>query len=559
MAAASFATFFANPRLTTHTTISSNASANSLMAQIPSLPQQPAIARAPSSSTLPNNSAMLVICPTKSLEEDLLKSTSKYNVKAVAINMDTLDQARKEKRDLWELARRDADLVFLAPEQLNSRGLWQALQDAEFWNRIVCVSVDEAHLMNTWGKKFQKAYDEIGLTRARLKSACVILAVTATMQSGGPFKSVCHSLGLAGQDLHIIRRSNARPNVKLCIRDMKSGINGRSFPELRWVLTANRNILIYCPTIRISFHLMTYLWHQMDCAHGERAKRLRMYNALNWPSYNQETLELVHSVDGTTSQITVATDALLVGFDARKIADVVIVGEPETVDDVRQKEGRANRDGSIKDARALLYVTLATRTKASKVIEQAESEGRSGVGVGRKAAGITTVGSASTTEFSVAKLLTASCLTASMDDIYHNPPSTLPCSCASRADRPLPSQPSACNCSQCIPEDIPPPRPAPRRPRDHPSIALGFMCHPTTKLSESARSQATTRLEDFRVKIANAEHVSGAYHMIPSYVFLPDVALRRLVDNLEAAMDSQQAMDSVIQEFTILKQHGDAL
>ena len=70
---------------------------------------------------------------------------------------------------------------------------------------------------------------------------------------------------------------------------LTSEITSTAFPELLWVLSAGRKILIYCATIALGYNVTKFLWNSVEGSLAERRMFLWMYNSLNWPSYNQET------------------------------------------------------------------------------------------------------------------------------------------------------------------------------------------------------------------------------------------------------------------------------
>ncbi|KAI0038453.1 hypothetical protein FA95DRAFT_1505665 [Auriscalpium vulgare] len=269
----------------------------------------------------PLNPVLLVICPTKSLEEDMAEFIQKLGLKTLAINTDALSDAGPKGKDSLRLeARNRAALVFLAPEQLNTKAFWQCLEDPVFQVRALGTAIDEVHILLTWGAKFRKAFSEIGLLRARMRSSTTILAVTATMKSGAPLRDVYRSLGLRDGNFFLLRRSNMRPNIQQVVRVMHSGIAGAEFPEFLHILYKKRKTIISCSTIALSVGVMTYLWRSLTGPSAAREKRLRMYNSLNWPEFNRKTRALMDLPN--TGLIVIATDTLAVGFDRPDIEDV---------------------------------------------------------------------------------------------------------------------------------------------------------------------------------------------------------------------------------------------
>src|ERR1700720_4736125 len=94
-------------------------------------------------------------------------------------------------------------------------------------------------------------------------------------------------------------------------------------------------------TINLGFCVYAYLCYQaVDDPSIE--KRIRLYNALNWPTYNEKTRELMDN--DAMCQIVIGTDTLLVGVDIGSVQDVIILDEPEDIDDLFQKFGQPGRD-----------------------------------------------------------------------------------------------------------------------------------------------------------------------------------------------------------------------
>ena len=111
-----------------------------------------------------------------------------------------------------------------------------------------------------------------------------------------------------------------RHDIQLIFREMPSGLAGTTFPELNWVLDEKDNSLIFCKTISVGFRLAAHLW---QVARSKKmtnmSLRIRLYNSLNWPSYNSETLGFLNntSSSATGGSVTIATDTLSVGWDSR--------------------------------------------------------------------------------------------------------------------------------------------------------------------------------------------------------------------------------------------------
>ena len=109
------------------------------------------------------------------------------SLSVIIINQETTQSARENGLpDLWHRAQSDQKLsmILISPEQLKSKDYASALANPSFYRRIYALSVDEVHLLLTWGKSFRQPFRQIGLARSRLPDDTVLIALTATMRGG---------------------------------------------------------------------------------------------------------------------------------------------------------------------------------------------------------------------------------------------------------------------------------------------------------------------------------------------------------------------------------------
>ncbi|KAJ7853175.1 hypothetical protein B0H14DRAFT_2354449, partial [Mycena olivaceomarginata] len=145
---------------------------------------------------------------------------------------------------------------------------------------------DEFHLLNTWGASFRKDFQQTGFVKARMDDRHNPWVLTsATVRDGAPFDNICRLLGL-NDNFHLIRRSSFRPDIQILFRDLVSPISGNSFPELHWIISENRPSVIY-KTISLGSRIYADLLRKAKLT--TETKRIRMYNSLNFESYNAET------------------------------------------------------------------------------------------------------------------------------------------------------------------------------------------------------------------------------------------------------------------------------
>lgn len=301
--------------------------------------------------------AMIVVCPTKALQYDMEPKFSSNGLTTVVINPDVTELSQRTDRDgkkkLWQKAV-TVNIIILAAEQLKTKEYEMVLEDPSFTSRVIAFGVDEVHLLNSWGAEFRPALRQIGTMRVRMPGSPILMGLTATLRCGSPSSAVCSLLHLREGAFHLIRLSNARHDICIIVRQMQSGVRSLRFPELDWVLQANRKIIIFCTTISFGFRIVSYLWHRAS-DFPDRLDRIRMYNSLYPASYNAQTLEFMH--DDPRPRVTIATDTLAVGIDAPNTDDVILIGDvPVTTDDILQKAGRI-RDGRGRDSR-LIFIDL---------------------------------------------------------------------------------------------------------------------------------------------------------------------------------------------------------
>ncbi|KAH9912092.1 P-loop containing nucleoside triphosphate hydrolase protein, partial [Epithele typhae] len=328
--------------------------------------RRPSLCPQPPPEHFRRRAAMVVVCPTMALQGDMVPKFSAVGLRPLVINKNTLDEGLRSKNsNLWSAAS-DYDALIIAPEQLTSKGFENLLKVPSYQSRVVAIGVDEAHLLNTWGKTFRQDFQHIGPLRARFNHSPVLIALTATLRGASvtdrreasPFRSVCNSLGLHEGYFHVLRRSNARHDLQFDLRMMKSSASSTSFPELDWVLAAPRNILIFCRTIKFTHQIQSYLTSKLSSGQASSAtqsERVRSYHSLNWESYNTATLARLRSSQGHL--VVLATDALSIGIDVREVDDVIIFegALPDDLESLLQKAGRV-RDGREKGSRLIVYL-----------------------------------------------------------------------------------------------------------------------------------------------------------------------------------------------------------
>ncbi|TFY59485.1 hypothetical protein EVJ58_g5747 [Rhodofomes roseus] len=233
---------------------------------------------------------MLVFCPTKALEHDMEPKFQAAGLSTLVINANTTKAAAAVRRDgnLWKVGLSKKAVILLSPEQLATPGFFSLINDPSFAARIMALNVDEAHLLDSWGAQFRPLFREIGNVRARLPGNPILIALTATICPGPQTKTVMEFFGM--RQCHVIRRSNARYDVRWIFRTTDAGPTSREFPELDWVLEGDRRVIIFCETISFAHRILSYLRRKAKHLPGYK-DRVRVFTSISSESYVSKTLE----------------------------------------------------------------------------------------------------------------------------------------------------------------------------------------------------------------------------------------------------------------------------
>ncbi|KAJ7118582.1 P-loop containing nucleoside triphosphate hydrolase protein [Mycena crocata] len=458
--------------------------------------------------TFPKNPAIVVVCPTNSIEQQM--NMARLGVTALMINADTVAAARIRGEDLWNKAREAVSMLILGPEQLISKGFQDLLKFEPFYDRVCALGVDEIHLLHMWGLAFRKAFTQIGFMRARFRSGIPIIGLTATLLSEAKIAdAIFDMLGVTRGEFYLLRRSNARHDIQILFRTLYSGIDGLYFPELAWVIKNRDKTIIFGATISLVFRIKIYL-DSVSPSSVDRDIRIRTYHSINWPDENLETIELFKS--NPDCQIIVATNSLAQGTDIAVVKTVIQVGEPETAEMFVQKPGRARPN--VSNPRAIFYISALRTAKAVKIVSQTDAE---------NAADAKKDGSVAM-DRPVAEIISGRCKPFIQDKLYANPTSDIPCPCRTCEAFPPATRPLVCRCSDCTPElssEVYTPKPKEKKPvSDIPQ---------SQRLTKPMKEVGTARLEEFRLAVW-FEASEETTNLIPLAEFLPDITIKLILD-----------------------------
>jgi superfamily II DNA helicase RecQ len=115
------------------------------------------------------------------------------------------------------MACEDITILCLSPEQLISKGFTDLLVHKPFADWFCSLGVDEIHLLYSWGQSFRISLQQIGHVQAHCPDHVVMCAVSTTVADGKVMDTICDFLSYLPGQFHLIRCSNAHPDVQLLI------------------------------------------------------------------------------------------------------------------------------------------------------------------------------------------------------------------------------------------------------------------------------------------------------------------------------------------------------
>lgn len=303
-------------------------------------------------------SLTLVISPLKALQLDQVESLHSKGIRAAVLNSDL---SAAEHRDVLEDMTKRGGLLYLAPEQLRSPAVAEALQSCPILTRI---AVDEAHILPQAKDDFRKAYGKIGSFIDSLPRHPQVIALTATA-TRKDVDRIRKSLNIDNASL--FRTPMRRDNLRLYIKRIEAGGKTRKggqsiehtlFQSVERELSKwdkDGTVIIYCPTVKLVKRLCKWLKardYPVGKYHGKMKHAKRKAAQATFMSGKKP--------------IMVATNAFGLGIDKPDVRLVIHAGLPLSMDGYVQEIGRAGRDG--KKSRCVLFFTKADFERNKRIL-----------------------------------------------------------------------------------------------------------------------------------------------------------------------------------------------
>ncbi|THU88839.1 hypothetical protein K435DRAFT_679104, partial [Dendrothele bispora CBS 962.96] len=184
-------------------------------------------------------------------------------------------------------------IICVDPERLSTKEWRLILRNPTFQENLVVFCCEEAQLIRTWGLEFRPAFQHIGVTaQGFVPKGVSIVGLSATSAPGRNTLAVCHSLGMFGDDYHLVRRSNEHTNMQLIIDTLQQKKHTSKYAQLLNYLRSGRKTIIHVNTIPEAYDIYEFLWDHVPPTVSP-LRRMRMYHSLCDDKYNQETFHLM--------------------------------------------------------------------------------------------------------------------------------------------------------------------------------------------------------------------------------------------------------------------------
>jgi len=260
----------------------------------------------------------------------------------------TADNKKKDPK-LWQkVDQGEYNVVYVTPEEiLDPMGhfMTTTVKDTPFMKKIVCVAVDECHLIWDW-EMFRPKYRMIGNLRLTLSGVpFVCLSATLSANVAAYVHEVCH----LERPTQLTTITNKRDNINIIVSEIEN--NQDTAPLLKVVVPPGIHAfpqipktLIFLDDVEAGIRLGNELQYRLTELTGMNPSVaiVNYYSTLDAESKSEHFVNLKNG----NTRVIVATDAFAMGVNIRDIARVIQfrVDEKLQFSGLTQRFGRAGRD-----------------------------------------------------------------------------------------------------------------------------------------------------------------------------------------------------------------------
>jgi ATP-dependent DNA helicase RecQ len=257
-------------------------------------------------------------------------------------------------------------IIFAHPEAfISCKEGRRLLLSNSFQHRIVASVIDEAHLVEEWGREFRPDFSKLAQLGSIFPNApFLILTATAPLQMRDELICTLH----LKKPFVVVANLN-RPNIFIEKKKRKpASTNEESFDsillpiarELKKSLILFPLTIIYLPLKWCGYAFKLFMEELEDKSYipsDERIPKNCLFAQYHSPQTEEMKLEILSQLKGHDSsrktRVVFATVAIGLGVDIPDVRHIVHIGPPCTLESYYQEIGRAGRDG--KQAHASLY------------------------------------------------------------------------------------------------------------------------------------------------------------------------------------------------------------
>jgi len=284
----------------------------------------------------------VVVSPLIALMQDQVTALQQSGVRAAVLN--STCSAEDVQYVNQALRKRELDLLYLAPERLDTQDIGSMLQGCP----VALFAIDEAHCVSQWGYDFRPSYQKLGELRTRFPEVPFI-ALTATADERTRI-DIIEQFSMTGNNDRVFIAGFDRPNIQYRIQPKNTP--NRQLSNFIEVNYASSSGIVYCMSRKKVETTAEYLVKQ-----GFKALPYHAGLDADTRAHHQDRFLREDSI------IIVATIAFGMGIDKPDVRFVFHMDLPKSIEAYYQETGRAGRDGEPSEAMLLFDAADIIRIK----------------------------------------------------------------------------------------------------------------------------------------------------------------------------------------------------